>query len=242
MNLIILNIKKQEENDSAIIDKILTNYFHMVSALLSFNIAFPKYLYSLFKLIKDLAPRIDTILSFDCFVEDTKIGIIQSSEYLSRAFFQCILPLVFGLAFVGIFGLVKLMSRKSKFKTNIAISTFTITYFFYPGLTEKIIGLFKCVTIEESKRFYLDFEIVCWKEVHKQFVFSFGVPMLIVWIIGLPTIGIIFLAFNRKKVDEPAFKKYYQILYQGLKPTRFYWEFVNTFRKVFILSINVVIS
>ena len=84
--LIFSNLRKQEENQSAIIDKILTNYFHMVSALLSFNIPFPKFLYSLFKLIKDHTPRIETILSFDCFVQDTKIGIASSSEYLSRVF------------------------------------------------------------------------------------------------------------------------------------------------------------
>ena len=33
----------------------------------------------------------------------------------------------------------------------------------------------------------------------------------------------------------PKIKQYFLILYQGLKPTKFYWEFVNSLRKVLIL-------
>ena len=35
---------------------------------------------------------------------------------------------------------------------------------------------------------------------------------------------------------------YLLILYQGLKPNRFYWEFCNILRKIFIVMVNVFIS
>lgn len=32
------------------------------------------------------------------------------------------------------------------------------------------------------------------------------------------------------------------MLYQGLKPDKYYWEFVNTVRKIIMISINVFMS
>ena len=38
-----------------------------------------------------------------------------------------------------------------------------------------------------------------------------------------------------KKDDSNKIKQYFLILYQGLRPQTYYWEFVNTLRKVLIL-------
>ena len=40
--------------------------------------------------------------------------------------------------------------------------------------------------------------------------------------------------------EEGLTKQYFLILYQGLKANRFYWEFINTLRKVLILSVFVL--
>ena len=40
-----------------------------------------------------------------------------------------------------------------------------------------------------------------------------------------------------KKDDNNKIKQYFLILYQGLRPQAYYWEFVNTLRKVLILLI-----
>ena len=47
---------------------------------------------------------------------------------------------------------------------------------------------------------------------------------------------------NRKHLEEGKVKKYFLILYQGLKPSVYYWEFVNTFRKFLILLFSVLMS
>lgn len=69
-----------------------------------------------------------------------------------------------------------------------------------------------------------------------------GVPIIVVWVIGMPLIALIILIKNRKKLDEEYMKKYLLIIYQGLKPEKFYWEFVNTFRKILVLLIVVFMS
>jgi hypothetical protein len=52
-----------------------------------------------------------------------------------------------------------------------------------------------------------------------------------------PLVALLLLVKNIKKEDGNKAKQYLLILYQGLKRDKFYWEFVNTLRKVFLLLI-----
>ena len=76
-----------------------------------------------------------------------------------------------------------------------------------------------------------------------QYLFlSWSIPMLIVWVFGCPLVALYFLFRNRHQLNNTTIQKYFIVLYQGLKDDRFYWEFVNTFRKVLIVCINVFLS
>ena len=66
--------------------------------------------------------------------------------------------------------------------------------------------------------------------------------MIVIWSIGIPLSAFLILYKNRNNLDDIEIRKYYLMIYQGLKPKRFYWEFANTARKVIILSINVFLS
>lgn len=78
-------------------------------------------------------------------------------------------------------------------------------------------------------------EYDCYSAEHMFWAAAVGVPMVGVWVIGMPLIALIVLIKNRKHLDDPRIKKYLLILYQGLRPNAFYWEFVNTARKVIML-------
>ena len=65
--------------------------------------------------------------------------------------------------------------------------------------------------------------------------FVIGFPILVIWVAFTPIFSLILLSRNIKKDDDNKIKQYMLILYQGLKPSRYYWEFVNTLRKVLIL-------
>ena len=47
----------------------------------------------------------------------------------------------------------------------------------------------------------------------------------------------LFLLFMNRENDSSKAKQYLLILYQGLKKDKFYWEFVNTLRKVILLFV-----
>ena len=66
--------------------------------------------------------------------------------------------------------------------------------------------------------------------------------MLVIWVVGLPLLALGIITKYRKHLEDEKMKKYFLILYQGLKPQTYYWEFLNTFRKFLILVINVTLS
>ena len=66
-------------------------------------------------------------------------------------------------------------------------------------------------------------------------------PMIIVYVIGAPLAALIVLYKSRKNLDNPNVVKYILLLYQGLKHEVFYWELVNTWRKLILLWLYVFI-
>mmetsp|Transcript_17918 Transcript_17918/g.15825 ORF Transcript_17918/g.15825 Transcript_17918/m.15825 type:complete len:141 (+) Transcript_17918:1009-1431(+) len=52
----------------------------------------------------------------------------------------------------------------------------------------------------------------------------------------MPISALVLMFKYIKSKDSNKTKQYFLILYQGLKPDKFYWEFVNTLRKILILS------
>ena len=75
----------------------------------------------------------------------------------------------------------------------------------------------------------------CYSNEHLMWSFVIGFPILVIWVIATPILALILLVKNIKKEEDNKIKQYMLILYQGLKPERFYWEFVNSLRKVLIL-------
>ena len=73
-------------------------------------------------------------------------------------------------------------------------------------------------------------------------MFLISFPILVIWVFGLPIAAFVLLLKYRDLPDTSKIKQYFLILYQGLKPERFYWEFINTLRKVLILSSYVLSS
>ena len=69
-----------------------------------------------------------------------------------------------------------------------------------------------------------------------------GLSSLVVWTVGLPVLGFIYLRRNKNNLMKPTYFGRYRMMYQGLKPDCYYWEFLNIIRKTFLVSINVFLN
>ena len=113
----------------------------------------------------------------------------------------------------------------------------------HPMLTKVGLEIFQCVrTDEDQYNVRIDIDIQCFSTEHIKWALLIGCPIIVIWSIGWPMLVFIILCKNRKRLHDPEFEKYFLILYQGLKDKWFYWELVNTIRKVIMVAINVFMS
>ena len=82
----------------------------------------------------------------------------------------------------------------------------------------------------------------CYSKDHIFWCMVLGLPILLFWVIFMPVLALILLIKNFKKREDNKVKQYFLVLYQGLRPEVYYWEFVNSFRKLSIMFTLTIFS
>ena len=116
-------------------------------------------------------------------------------------------------------------------------------FLLHPTLVKSAFSLFECQHIEDDyykMKSHLGFD--CYSSKHVTWIMLLAVPSLIIWVIGMPLFAFIVLLVNRNGLDSGPVRIIFLVLYQGLKKNAFYWEFVNTLRKVLLLLFSTVLS
>ena len=156
-----------------------------------------------------------------------------------------LLPIILIILFIFVFGFFHIILPKwfTDFKRNMVISTITILFLMHPTIAETSLGMFQWINIDEGiNKVKIDLNIDWYSLQHITWWLIIGVPMIIVWVLGWPIIALVILIRNRKNLEKQNIQRYFIVLYQGLKNHAFYWEFINTFRKLGIVTINVFLS
>ena len=242
---IIMNLRKRDESQASILMRILTNYLQVITAVLSFNIKFPNALSDIFTPIDKIGSSSEPFVSFDWFVQNSKLTLFTPSTSIFKIFLSATLPIFFFISSVIACILLYCIIRKwgENIKRNIIVSNIVILFILHPTITKSFLSLFKWVQISpDESRVSINVDIVWYSEQHLFWWAVLGVPSLLIWTFGIPFCAFLLLFKHRKELDVQEIKKYYLMLYQGLKPNWFYWEFMNTIRKMIILLINVFLS
>ena len=87
-----------------------------------------------------------------------------------------------------------------------------------------------------------DMEIRCWKHDHILYSATIGIPMLLLWVVGLPLGALFLISRKRDELHDQEQLSKYRILYQGLRDDVYYWEFINILRKTLLISVNAFFS
>lgn len=114
----------------------------------------------------------------------------------------------------------------------------------YPSLTKQALDLFQCITLGDSSTdVYLlsDLSQQCWTSDHLKWCFGVGIPMIVLYVIGIPLFSYIRLqAFADRLNSKEAIP--YSHLFRSFTPKFFYWEFVVITREVLLVIIEVFLS
>ena len=238
MVLIIINIRKTKESEMSILIRIMTNYLQLLTTSMSFNVQYPSVLLDALSPVSQVGSSSQAFLSFDCFITDTQLH----GPFPSNAFFKVFLTGMLPFILIGVISLIWVWVRLIKqslmknLTRNIVISFISIVFFLHPKLASTSVSIFECVKIdEEIYKVRIDTNMDCYSSDHIYWWFLLGVPILAFWVIFLPVLSLVLLIKNFHKGEDNKIKMYFLILYQGLKANWYYWEFVNSLRKVLIL-------
>ena len=243
--LIIMTIRRNHENQTSILLRIMTNYLQLIASAYSLNLKFPNNFVQIFGVVEIFGSPSDAFLSFDWFIRDNEIKFFAPSNEIFKTFLTMLLPIVLLLIFVLLWTILRLIwpTRFANLKRHIIISIVCTLFLFHPNITEQTLGLFEWVRVSEDDRrmrMYMDYEWYSFD--HVKWILMIGFPGLIIWVIATPVIAFVILYRNRNNLEHDDVKRYYLILYQGLTRKAFYWEFVNTFRKIIIIALNTILS
>ena len=238
MIIVVINIRKSKESDMSVLLRILTNYVQLITASISGNIKYPDAITSIFSPAGQVGGSSDTFLSFDWFFSYNQVIKVFSSVSIFKLFLTGTLPLV--LTMLSFWTLMSVyFIKKNLFPSiwrNLIISFISILLLLHPKLASSSLSIFQWVQIDSThQRVRIDTSIECYSLEHLKWWFLIGFPILAVWVVSIPAIGLFLLFKNIHRGSDNRINRYFLILYQGLKKNIFYWEFVNSLRKVLIL-------
>ena len=244
MIMIILILRKRKENQTSILIRILTNYFQLISLSMSFNLKFQSSLTQAFNVLDTIGSSSDTFLSYDWFFTSIQVTGFTPSVQLFKILLTGLLPLIIFAACSLIWVLLYYLMNKwfSNLKLNMVVSAICIIFLLHPTITKSALLVFEWIVVDANdKRMKLYMEYKWYSAEHFTWIAFVSLPTLIVWVIGTSCLTFIILYKYRHDLEENI-KFYMLLLYQGYKPKVFYWEFVNTIRKVFVLCWSIFLS
>ena len=170
------------------------------------------------------------------------MALFAPSTTIFKLFLLEFLPLILILLAVIVFYIagciVKVRNKSAEFDTKryIVVSAICIVYMLLPNLTFESLTLFQCIQIDDGEyRMKVHKEYGCYSWDHLRWIFIISFPTIAVWVIGMPILALRYLIKQRRNLDQEDVMRYMLMLYQGLKPTVFYWELMNMLRKTLIL-------
>lgn len=197
--------------------------------------------------MKTVGETARVFLSLDCFIMDTKLVSDTGTTEYFKALLTAILPIILIIVPIIVWLILKpcpcLKLTWRGVRDRIILCVIILLYMVHPSVTSMAVGLFNCYELDNDETWlYKDLSIKCWDSDHRWYSIGVGAPMIIVWVIGLPFVGFMVVWHYRKKLDDKGVVFKYRMLYQGYWHESYYWEFVNIFRKVAMVFINIFLA
>ena len=242
--------EKRKSNKAAILMKILTNYFQLVSIVSSFNFNWSDNTATMMSGQSQVSESSGQIFNFDCVLRSLGTENIGLRSFFLKLSFIAIFPVI-AYVICKLVWLVIFYKRHKKdlFKyilqmnNRLMTSMVVIMFIIHPTIVKTSIFSFRCTNLSNTNEpiYYLekDYEMQCWESTHLKWVLIVALPALIIWGFGLPMLALYTIRKNLEKLNDFEFKKAYGFLYDGYKIERYFWEIVILYRKIIMVFISV---
>ena len=193
------------------------------------------------QVISIIAQSSQILFSVDCFIKDNDI-------HTEPQYFKMILAIIFPaicIFLISAFWIIFDRFRPNTHTFTRLIMSVTILIFItLPAVTTITFAIYNCVEVFQDDKTYLalDVNLQCWTGDHNFYARNIGIPIIIIWIVGLPLLALFIMFRQRKFLADESNIARFGFLYTGLNHSAFYWEILLHFRKVIMICINVFLT
>ena len=131
---------------------------------------------------------------------------------------------------------------RDKLRTCVA----ALLYLIWAGLCSEVFALFACRDLCGEFRLRADVEEICFQGRHWNYAVFLGVPMLLAYVVGFPTLALVAVwrlhrraELKNKPIDECAGHKTWGLIYSSFREGTWWWEGTVAARKIMVASIGV---
>eukprot|EP00347_Sterkiella_histriomuscorum_P015814 403355584 len=243
--LVSLNIRSRKSSEIAVIMRILTNFLQIMSSTSLLDLRWPDSLKSFFMPFTYVGDSVQSVIYFDCFLQNSVVTNDKNSFVYFKTILICFLPVFLVMIYCSAFFIATRIKQifKDKLLEWTIVMTVIVVYFTQPTVTRALINLLYCIEIDTGEYWLQsDLSIKCWEGDHSTLSMAITIPFLGFWVVGLPFATFLYLRKNRYRLGNVDFQAKFKTLCQGLRSDCYYWEFVNIFRKIFLVFINVFLQ
>ena len=227
------------------IQKIMINYAQVITLFGNFPLRWPRIIEGMFHFQGSVSTVGEYLLNPDC------VSKYRASElyYSKQIAYTLLPPLLVVICYMGwriiacctgVNFHLRLDLLNTTPKDKFVVSICVLLYLMYPTLCNQAFGLFCCLEVETGHTFLMaDLEEECYTGRHLFMSTIFGLFQVVVYVIGLPLIGVYFLWRNHDSLDKHVVRTRYGLFLGGYRDERYYWEFVLVGRKVSVILMSV---
>ena len=241
--------KRDDQSIAAGVKSIGLTFIQMMTLLSTFPIAWPSIFTSIFQVGGAISALGKHVVNLKCLVPDRS----EAQVFYWMGISWAVLP----IALVGICELCWLLVymvpvfKVTKLVRNMRSTAVALLYFLYPDLCTQALAMFSCVDIcgQNNGLGFLsaDLDEPCYTGEHRTFVLAVAVPMMILYVLGLPIMA--FVSIDR--IGKRATKQgkimtemeddhfVFGLFYSMFKHDTWWWELTIAGRKVAIAVIGV---
>ena len=223
--------------------KIFTNYLQLVFITTQFNMQWPSYVVELFNIQKSAATVSDQIFSVDCYLAQKSANDSSEGYYAKLCLIASMPCAIFIIAYS--FWILKSFTDGNYKTLKREVYTTIIVLFFlvYPNIVKFMFSNFSCVSIDKLDSYLKENTAIrCWDSTHKKYSLTVAVPGIIVWAIGFPLILLLLMTKHRKRLHLDKYRVIFGFLFNGYKPSKYFWEFIIMYRKIILITIAVFMA
>jgi hypothetical protein len=146
------------------------------------------------QVISIIAQSSQILFSVDCFIKDNDI---QTEPQYFKMVLAIIFPAICIFLISAFWFILGFFRPNTQTFTRLIMSVTILIFITLPAVTTITFAIYNCVEVFQDDKTYLalDVNLQCWTGDHNFYARNIGIPIIIIWIVGLPLLAL-FIMFR----------------------------------------------